>query len=216
MNKPVISGLNPEIWQAWCTTDWPSIAIKHFLYFTRQNIQNSVQNSCQVTFGFEYTIFVCCCCCCCCCCCLCFLFKWASCNWLTKKWTKRLLKLWGKTISGETTQCGREIGQNYPLLATQKSLLVVDHSADDIFLVLWKQWTNSGLFRIYEPLHNKMSVRPAKTQVIKDFDVRIKKAWVLSYPLSTQRRLWSNWADARLSLRWAHSYFVGFVMSRLI
>ena len=41
----------------------------------------------------------------------------------------------------------------------------------------------------------------------------MKKAWVLSFPLSAQRRLWSNWAD--LSLRWAHSYFVGFVMSRL-
>ena len=49
------------------------------------------------------------------------------------------------------------------------------------------------------------------------FAVRMKKAWVLSYPLSAQRRLWSDWADAQadLSLRWAHSHFVGFVMSRL-
>ena len=33
-----------------------------------------------------------------------------------------------------------------------------------------------------------------------------------------QRRLWSDWADAQadLSLRWAHTHFVGFVMSRLI
>ena len=32
-----------------------------------------------------------------------------------------------------------------------------------------------------------------------------------------QRRLWSDWADAqaKLSLRWAHAHFVGFVMSRL-
>ena len=32
-----------------------------------------------------------------------------------------------------------------------------------------------------------------------------------------QRRLWSDWADAQadLSLRWAHSHFVGCVMSRL-
>ena len=31
-----------------------------------------------------------------------------------------------------------------------------------------------------------------------------------------QRRLWSDWADvqADLSLRWAHTHFVGFVMSR--
>ena len=46
------------------------------------------------------------------------------------------------------------------------------------------------------------------------FAVRMKKAWVLSYPLSAQRRLWSDWpnAQAYLSLRWAHSHFVHFVM----
>ena len=46
----------------------------------------------------------------------------------------------------------------------------------------------------------------------------MKKAGVLSYPLSAQRRLWSDWADAQadLSLRWAHSHFAGFVMSRLM
>ena len=55
--------------------------------------------------------------------------------------------------------------------------------------------------------------RPAKTQ-IRVFAVRMKKAWVLSYPLSAQRRLWSDWADvqADLSLRWVHTHFVGFVM----
>ena len=46
----------------------------------------------------------------------------------------------------------------------------------------------------------------------------MKKAWVLSFALSAQRRLCSDWANAQadLSLRWAHSHFVGFVMSRLI
>ena len=46
----------------------------------------------------------------------------------------------------------------------------------------------------------------------------MKKAWVISYPLGAQRRLWSDWADAQadLSLRWAHSNFVDFVMRRLI
>ena len=43
--------------------------------------------------------------------------------------------------------------------------------------------------------------------LIRVFAVRMKKAWVLSYPLSAQRRLWSDWA---------HSHFVGFVMSRFI
>ena len=60
-----------------------------------------------------------------------------------------------------------------------------------------------------------MAVGPAKTQ--SSLGIRIKKASVLSYPLSAQRRPWSEWADAEadLSLRWAHSHFVGFVMSRL-
>ena len=53
--------------------------------------------------------------------------------------------------------------------------------------------------------------------LIRVFAVRTKKTWVLSYPLSAQRRLWSDWTDAQadLSLLWAHSYFVGFVMRRL-
>ena len=54
--------------------------------------------------------------------------------------------------------------------------------------------------------------------LISVFAVRMKKAWILSYPLSAQRRLWSDWADAQadLSLRWAHTHFVGFVMMQLI
>ena len=43
----------------------------------------------------------------------------------------------------------------------------------------------------------------------------MKKAWVLSYPLIAQRRLWSDWADAQAdrSLRWAHRYFFLLVLS---
>ena len=46
--------------------------------------------------------------------------------------------------------------------------------------------------------------------LIRVFAVRMKKAWVLSYPLSAQRRLWSDWADAQadLSLRWAHTHLL--------
>ena len=79
-----------------------------------------------------------------------------------------------------------------------------------------------------EPPHdktNKMAYTPSKVSdqpghppsLIRVFSVHIKKAWVLSYPLSAQRRLCSDWADAQadLSLRWAHSHFVGFVMRRL-
>ena len=51
---------------------------------------------------------------------------------------------------------------------------------------------------------------------IRVFAVCMKRAWVLSYPLSAQRRL-IDWADAQsdLSLRWAHRHFVGFIMRRL-
>ena len=54
--------------------------------------------------------------------------------------------------------------------------------------------------------------------LIRVFAVHMKNAWVLSYPLSAWWRLWSDWADAQadLSLRWAHSHFVGFIMSQLI
>ena len=48
--------------------------------------------------------------------------------------------------------------------------------------------------------------------LIRIFAVRMKKAWVISYPLSAQQSLWSDWADAQadLSLRWAHTHLVGF------
>ena len=45
--------------------------------------------------------------------------------------------------------------------------------------------------------------------LIRVFAVRMKKAWVLSYPLSTLGRLWSDWADVQTDLRrrWAHRSF---------
>ena len=79
-----------------------------------------------------------------------------------------------------------------------------------------------------EPCHDKtnnMAFAPSEDSdqsghppsLIRVFAVRMKKAWVLSYPLRAPQRLWSDWADAQadLSLRWAHSHFVGFVMMRL-
>ena len=54
--------------------------------------------------------------------------------------------------------------------------------------------------------------------LIRVFAICMKKAWILSYPWIAHRRLCSDWADAQadLSLRWVHTHFVGFVMSRLI
>ena len=72
---------------------------------------------------------------------------------------------------------------------------------------------------------NKLACAPSEDSdqpghppsLIRVFAVRMKKALVLSYQLSAQWRLWSDWADAQadLSLRWAHSHFVGFVMRLL-
>ena len=65
-------------------------------------------------------------------------------------------------------------------------------------------------------------MRPAKTQISLGIRPVLSEsslsAWrkleSLAYPLSAQRRLWLDWADAQadLSLRWAHTHFVGFVM----
>ena len=56
--------------------------------------------------------------------------------------------------------------------------------------------------------------------LIRVFAVRIKKAWVLSYPLNTQRRLWSDWVDAQ-SLYWfchvvAQMYLLMITMVNLV
>ena len=70
-----------------------------------------------------------------------------------------------------------------------------------------------------------MSMRPAKTRISPG----MRPVWsesslcarcVAKNPmlLHADSEDWSDWADAQadLSLRWAHSHFVGFVMSRLI
>ena len=58
----------------------------------------------------------------------------------------------------------------------------------------------------------KWHVRPVKTQISLGicpvwsvFAVHMKKAWVLSYPLSAQQRLWSDWADVQADLSLAQS-----------
>ena len=64
---------------------------------------------------------------------------------------------------------------------------------------------------------NKVACAPSEdsdqpghpASLIRVFAVRMKKAWVLSYPLSAQRRFWSDWASDQ-SLRWAHMPFCWF------
>ena len=73
--------------------------------------------------------------------------------------------------------------------------------------------------KVFEPPHvktNKMACALSKDSdqighppsLIRVFAVGMKKAWVLSYTLSTQRRLWSDSADP--SLCWAHMPFYWF------
>ena len=55
---------------------------------------------------------------------------------------------------------------------------------------------------------NKMACAPTEDSdqpglppcLIRVFAVRMKKPWALSYPLSAQRRLWLDWADAQADL----------------
>ena len=79
--------------------------------------------------------------------------------------------------------------------------------------------------KIIEPTHDKTNQMACASSedsdqpghppsLIRVFAVRMKKAWVLSYPLSAHGRLWSDWADAQadLSLRWVHSHCVVFLV----
>ena len=67
-----------------------------------------------------------------------------------------------------------------------------------------------------------MSVRPVKTDQIHPVwsESSLCAELVAKDPsfLHADSEDWSDWADAQanLSLRWAHSHFVGFVMSWLI
>ena len=70
----------------------------------------------------------------------------------------------------------------------------------------WRQtWQNQQT----ECAPTKDSHQPGHLpSLIRVFTVNMKKAWILSYPLSAQRRLWSDSANAQadLSLRWVHTY----------
>ena len=104
----------------------------------------------------------------------------------------------------------------------------VRNSSTNTVMILSIRKTGPGN-SITEPPHhktNKMACAPSEDSdqpghppsLIRVFPVRMKKAQVLSYPLSAQRKFWSDWADAQadLSLLWEHNHFVGFVMRRLI
>ena len=84
---------------------------------------------------------------------------------------------------------------------------------------LWSDWADAQrrVRSDWASAQSDQSLRCGMPSLIRVFAVRMKKGWILSYPLNAQRRLWSDWADAQadLSLRCVHSHFVGFVLKRL-
>ena len=93
-----------------------------------------------------------------------------------------------------------------------------NRSATRTLLYNWKE--TKTIIEPHRDKTSKMAYAPGEDldqpghppSLIRVFPVRIKKVWVLSYPLSAERRLWSDWADAQadLSLRWAHMPFFWF------
>ena len=81
---------------------------------------------------------------------------------------------------------------------------------NSIFLIWAATWQNQQCGCVPREDSDQPGHSPS---LIRVFAVRMKKAWVLSYPLSAQQRLWSDWADAQadLSLHWAPTHFVGLV-----
>ena len=97
------------------------------------------------------------------------------------------------------------------MLQTDDNVCKLNH------LLSYYNWAASWQNKQNDCAPSEDSDQPAPT-LSRVFAVHIKKAWVLSFPMSAQRRLrWSNWANAQadLSLRWANSHSVGFAVRRL-
>ena len=79
------------------------------------------------------------------------------------------------------------------LTSLRKKIVEANHCPEGL-------WKSRAVSSRNEPPHNKTNKLACAPSM--------KKAWVLSYPMSVKRRPWSDWADAQadLSLRWAHSH----------
>ena len=98
------------------------------------------------------------------------------------------------------------------------SLLFPHFLRNLLVVIIYIKWATTRQNQQNECAPSEDSDQPGHLpSLIRVFAVRMKKPWALSYPMSTQRRLWSDWADAQSdqSLRWAHTHFVGFVVSWL-
>ena len=121
----------------------------------------------------------------------------------------------GKQLSSIGTRKELKMAVEMPHISSLK-LLLQSFTSSNTDIIIWAAiWQNQQSDCVPSEDSDQPGHPPS---LIRVFAVRMKKPWVLSYPLSAQRRLWSDWADAQadLSLRWVHSHFVGFFMSRLI
>ena len=103
-----------------------------------------------------------------------------------------------------------------PLIALRKWHLLQQCPLDICLATMWDAtWQNQQCVCAPSEDSDQPGHPPSLIRVLA---VRLKKPWGLSYPLSAQWRLWTDWADAQadLSFRWAHTHFVGFVMSRVM
>ena len=131
-----------------------------------------------------------------------------------------------------TPQSCQFINFTWPLLGTGQCRTLVHPFSSDSFSQCPESWSffshgAAGSWKYNEPWHdktNKVSVRPAKTQISLGicpvwsvFTVRLMGSSGPQLSSCWQQRLWSEWVDAQadLSIRWAHSHFVGLVMSWL-
>ena len=104
---------------------------------------------------------------------------------------------------------------------TKPSLRYEGHVRNDVEFTIALSLVFCGTMSIWAASWQNQQCAPSEASdqpghspsLIRAFTVRTKKAWVLSYSLSAQRRVWSYRVNAQaiLSLRWAHSHCVGFV-----
>ena len=153
-----------------------------------------------------------------------FLMMWLIIGWLC----------WGLTSQSTIFQSCRDgaiaswvINQYFRPLAPESDTLPLSHRAPLMWLIRAQLSFSSPAiiqtiprFEPHRDKTNKMACAPSEDSdqpghppsLIRVFAVHLKKVRILSYPLSGQRRLWSDWADAQavLSLPWVHMPFCWF------
>ena len=128
---------------------------------------------------------------------------------------RRLRSIWAYAQSDQSLRC---LHENALVLCPANTLIRLCGCSDRSAYPLRSVCVSTGrtckfvgnhVSRIKcEPAHDKtykMACAPSEDSdqpghppsLIRVFAVRIKKAWILSYLLSAQRRLWSDWADAQ-------------------